>query len=147
MADGPRYIASARTAQKTPFLCCVYNRCYVEEFFFPMAFIALTGPWPLLQFRNYFFTQTVGILGRVVSPSQSRYLYTGQQKYRINACTDIYTLSGIRTHDPSFRTKENSSYLRSCGHRDRLMSCWLCRNLVATLSSYIISQYIMYISV
>jgi hypothetical protein len=41
------------------------------------------------------FTQTVRLLGRVTSPSQGRYLHTGQIKHRINAHTDIHTLSGI----------------------------------------------------
>jgi hypothetical protein len=36
-----------------------------------------SGPWPLIQFRNH-FSQTVGLLGRVISPSQGRYLTTGQ---------------------------------------------------------------------
>jgi hypothetical protein len=69
---------------------------------FPKALTAFTGPWPLLQFRNNFL-QTVGLLGRVISPRQDRYLYTGQHKHRINAYTDIHALSGIRTHDPSVR--------------------------------------------
>jgi hypothetical protein len=39
---------------------------------------------------GYFFsfsiyTQTVGLLGRLISPSQGRYLHTGQQKPRSNA--------------------------------------------------------------
>jgi hypothetical protein len=34
-----------------------------------------------------FFTQKVGLLGRVISPSQGRYLHTGQHKRRINAHT------------------------------------------------------------
>jgi uncharacterized iron-regulated membrane protein len=29
--------------------------CGVEIIFFSMALTALTGPWPLLQFRNNFF--------------------------------------------------------------------------------------------
>jgi hypothetical protein len=40
-----------------------------------MAVKPFVGPWPLLQFRN-FFTQTVRLLGRVISPSQGRYLHT-----------------------------------------------------------------------
>jgi hypothetical protein len=38
-----------------------------------------------------FFTQTVGLLGRVVSPSQGLYLNTGQHKHRypsVRACED-----------------------------------------------------------
>jgi hypothetical protein len=51
-----------------------------------MSFPAHSGPWPLIQFRNN-FSQTVGLLGRVISPSQGSYLHTGQHKHRINAYT------------------------------------------------------------
>jgi hypothetical protein len=46
--------------------------------------ILFVGSWPLLLFRNV-FTQTVGLLERVIGPSQGRYLYTEQHKHRINA--------------------------------------------------------------
>jgi hypothetical protein len=68
-------------------------------------------------------TQTVGLLGRVISPSQGLYLHTGQHKHRKNAQTDIHTLSGIRTHYPSIRAGEHSSYLRPRGQCDRLLYC------------------------
>jgi hypothetical protein len=55
----------------------------------------------------------------VISPSQGRYLHTGQHKRRINAQTDIHALSGIRTHDPSVRANEDSSCLRPRGPCDR----------------------------
>jgi hypothetical protein len=61
------------------------------------------------------FIQTVGLLRRVISPSQSRYLHTGQHKHRINAHTDIHALSGIRTLDPSVRAGEVSSCFRRRG--------------------------------
>jgi hypothetical protein len=82
-----------------------------------MALPTHSGPWPLLQFRNR-FSQTVGLLGRVISLSQGLYLNTGQHKHRINAHThtpNIHALSGIRTHDPSARASEDSSYLRPRG--------------------------------
>jgi hypothetical protein len=41
---------------------------------------------PLIQLRNR-FSKTVGLLGRATSPSQGRYLNTGQHKHRINAYT------------------------------------------------------------
>jgi hypothetical protein len=65
-----------------------------------MALQLFVGPWPLLQFRN-FFTETVRLLGRRINPWQGHYLHTGQQKHRINAHTDTHALSEIRTHDPS----------------------------------------------
>jgi hypothetical protein len=42
--------------------------------FYRMALTILKEPWPLLQFRNNFFTQTVGLLGRVLSLSQGCYI-------------------------------------------------------------------------
>jgi hypothetical protein len=51
-----------------------------------MALPAHSGPNPLISFRNQ-FSQAVGFLGRVISPSQGRYLNTGQHKHRINAYT------------------------------------------------------------
>jgi hypothetical protein len=69
-----------------------------------------------------FFTQTIGLFGRMISPSQGRYLHTGEHKHRINAHTDIYALSGIRTHDPSVRASEDSSCPRPRGHYDQLIS-------------------------
>jgi hypothetical protein len=53
---------------------------------FSMAFPVHSGPRPLIQFRNH-FSQKVGLLGRVISPSQGRYLHTGHHKHRINAYT------------------------------------------------------------
>jgi hypothetical protein len=40
---------------------------------------ALSGLGPLTKFRNH-FSQTVGLLGRVISPLQGLYLNTGQHK-------------------------------------------------------------------
>jgi hypothetical protein len=56
-----------------------------------MALQFLVGPWPLFSFLI---------------------LYTENHKHRINAHnTDIRTLSGFRTHDPSVRASK--------GHSDR----------------------------
>jgi hypothetical protein len=86
-----------------------------------MALQPLVRLWPLLRFHNRnLFTQTLGLLGRVISPSQGHYLHTGQHRHRINAYTDIRASSGIRTHDPSVRANEDSSRLRPRGHCDRL---------------------------
>jgi hypothetical protein len=91
-----------------------------------MALPAPSGLWPLIQFRNH-FSQTIELLGRVISPSQGRYLNTGQHKHRINAYTHAHTyvhaLSGIRTHDPSVRASEDSSCLRPRSYCDRLSRC------------------------
>jgi uncharacterized membrane protein len=103
----------------------------MRRFGFPTAFysfIHLRLYNPLLDPGLYFsfvifVTQTVGLLERVISPSQGLYLYTRQHKRRINAHTDIHALSGIRIQDPSVRAAEDSSYLKQRGHRDR--QCFL----------------------
>jgi hypothetical protein len=93
---------------------------FVRQYFFSIALSAHSGPRPLIQFRNR-FSQTVGLLGRVMSPSQGRYLNTGQhkQKKRTHAL-NIHALSRIGTHDPSVRASEDSSRLRPRGYCDRL---------------------------
>jgi hypothetical protein len=82
-----------------------------------MALYPFVGPWPLLQFRNLFYTD-----GRTPWTSDqpvARPLPTHRTTQRINAHTDIHALSGIRTHDPSVRVSEDSSCRRPRGHRDR----------------------------
>jgi hypothetical protein len=90
------------------------------------AFISfINGSITLCRYPGFFFnfiilfTQTVGLLGRVISQSQGCYLHTGQHKYRTNAQTDVNALSGIRNHDLSLRTSEDSSCLRPRDHCDR----------------------------
>jgi hypothetical protein len=61
-------------------------RRILKTFIFSMALAAQSGPWPLIQFHNH-FSQTVGLLGRVIRSPQDRYLITGQHKNRINAYT------------------------------------------------------------
>jgi hypothetical protein len=53
-------------------------------------------------------TQSVGLLGRGISPSQGRYLHTEEHKHRKKTHTDIHTLSGIRTYDPSVPAFEDT---------------------------------------
>jgi hypothetical protein len=64
----------------------------------------LLDPGLFFSFGNI-FTQTAILLGRVISPSQGRYLHIGQHKHKTNTYTDIHALSGIRIHDPSVRAK------------------------------------------
>jgi hypothetical protein len=58
------------------------------------------------------------IHSRGISPSQCRYLHTEQQNTELTY-TDIHATSGIRTHDPSVRRGEDSSWLRPRGHCDQ----------------------------
>jgi hypothetical protein len=68
----------------------------------------------------WIYTQSVGLLGRVICPLQGFYLNTGQHKHRINTHTpNIHALSGIGTHEHSVRASEDSSCLRPLGYRDR----------------------------
>jgi hypothetical protein len=91
-------------------------------FFFQWLLQPLQGPGLFFSSVTIFFTQTVGLLGRVISPSQGRYLYTGKHKHRIYTYTDIHALSWIRTHDPSVRASEDSSCFkpRWTGHVTRV---------------------------
>jgi hypothetical protein len=63
-------------------------------------------------------------------PSQGRHLHTGQHKQRINAHTDIHTLSGIRTHNPSVRVSEDTSCFRLSGQRDRQLYNYKTENMI-----------------
>jgi hypothetical protein len=60
-----------------------------------MALPAHSGPMPLIQFRNH-FSQTVGLLGRVISPSECRHLNKGQHKHKINAYTHQTSMPWVR---------------------------------------------------
>jgi hypothetical protein len=75
--------------------------------------------WALIAFSvTWSFTQSVRLLGRGISPSQGRYLYsTTQIEY---THTDIHASSGIRTHDPSIWAGEDNSCSRPRGHCDWL---------------------------
>jgi hypothetical protein len=57
--------------------------CFSGLLFLSMAVQPFVS-WLLFQSLNS-YTQSVGLLGRGISPSQRRYLHTEQHKYRINA--------------------------------------------------------------
>jgi hypothetical protein len=86
--------------------------------FFQWPLQHLYGPG-LFSSTVRIYTETVGLLGLVLRPSQGRYLHIGQHKLMINAYTNIHTLSGIRTHNPSVQASEDSSCLTPLGHCDR----------------------------
>jgi hypothetical protein len=100
-------------------------------------FHSFTRQWlhsPLLGLGLFcfiiYFTKLVGPLGRLISPSQGRYLHTRQHKYRVNAHTNIYALSRIRTHDLSVRASEETSCLRPRGHCDRYICIYPEKKLI-----------------
>jgi hypothetical protein len=68
--------------------------------FFPVALQSLKDLGRLI-YRRFLelFRQMVGLLGRVISPSQGLYLHRKTQNRKTR--TNIHALSGIRTHDPS----------------------------------------------
>jgi hypothetical protein len=90
----------------------------ILSFIHQWLYSPLLGPGLFFSYV-IFFTQTVELLGRVISPSQGRYVHAGQHKHRINTHTNIHASSGIRTHDRSLGTSGNSSCLRARGHCDR----------------------------
>jgi hypothetical protein len=86
--------------------------------FLSMALPALSGPRPLIHFLNH-FSQTVGLLVRVISPSQGRYLNKGLHKHRMNTYTHQTPMLcvGFARTIPAF---EDSSCLRLRRYCDRL---------------------------
>jgi hypothetical protein len=79
---------------------------------------------PSLRLGRFFSSFILCTCGRTPStgirPSQGLYLHAEQHKHRINTYNrDIHAVSGIRTHDPSVRTSEDSSCLRPLSHCDR----------------------------
>jgi hypothetical protein len=93
-----------------------YYPVFLAFFFFYNDSSARSGPRPLIQFRIHFSYKVV-LLVRVISPSQGRYLNTGQHKHRINKHT--HASVWIPTHNPSIRASEDSSCLRPRGYCDR----------------------------
>jgi hypothetical protein len=89
----------------------VYFRSnYYYYYYYYYYYCSTALCWALAAFSvSWSYTQSVGLLGHGICPSQGRYLHTEQHKHRINAHnTDIHALSRIRTHDPSVRAKEDS---------------------------------------
>jgi hypothetical protein len=54
---------------------------------------AMVGLRHFFSFLTY--TQSVGLLVRVIRPSQDSYLHTEQHKHRINAHTNVHALRKI----------------------------------------------------
>jgi hypothetical protein len=96
-----------------------FNNINYFHFIHQRLYSLLLGPDLFFSFVIFFFTQTVGLLGRGIRLSQGRYLHTGQHKHGINAHTNSHALSGIRTHDPNIQVNEDSSCLRLGVHFDR----------------------------
>jgi hypothetical protein len=82
--------------------------------FFLMALAAHSGPWPLIQFRNHFFSQTVELLGRVICSLQGLCLNTGEHKHRINAYTHQTSMSQVE-FEPTIPAFERAKTVQALG--------------------------------
>jgi hypothetical protein len=99
--------------------CAGHLILFIYLFLFSTALPAHSGPRPLIQFRNHFFTD-----GRTPCTSDQpaprplpTHTTTQTQKKRTYT-PNIHALSGIRAHDPSVRANEDSSCLRPRGYCD-----------------------------
>jgi hypothetical protein len=61
----------------------IFPSVSIHSFIHQLLYSTLLGPGLFFSFV-IFFTQTVGVLGRVISPSQGRYLNTWQHKTQNN---------------------------------------------------------------
>jgi hypothetical protein len=89
--------------------------------FFSMALPAHSGPWPLIQFRNHFYTdgRTPWTSDQPVARPLPKHTTKQTQNKRIHT-PNIHASSRNRAHDPSGRASEDSSCLRPRGYCDRL---------------------------
>jgi predicted component of type VI protein secretion system len=73
------------------------------------------------------FKRMVGLLGRVISPSQGLYLHRTTQHRKTR--TNVHALSGIRTHDPSNQSAKTHASDRTA----TVTGCmYVCPRLIAT---------------
>jgi hypothetical protein len=96
----------------------IINICIFNLFIHQWLYSPLLGLGLFFRLVIY-FTHKVGLYGQVISPSQGRYLHTGQHKHRINAHANIHALNRIGTHDPSVRASGDSACFTPRGHGDR----------------------------
>jgi hypothetical protein len=81
------------------------NKINVKSYFFSVALQSLKDLGRLAYRRSLeLFRHMVGLLGRVINPSQGLYLHRTTQHRKTG--TNIHALSGIRTHDPSNQPAE-----------------------------------------
>jgi hypothetical protein len=87
--------------------------------FFLIILPAYSEPWSLIQLHNDFFTDGRTLWGsnQPIAKPLPKHRTTQTQNKRIHT-PNIHALSGIRTHDRSIRTSEDSSCLRPRGYCD-----------------------------
>jgi hypothetical protein len=98
------------------------RRLWSKYNFFSLALQPQFGPWPTsmklsvsVRFSRSYRTPWAGdqLVARPLPVHKHRKMHTYTQTLNIHA------LSGIRTHDPSFRASEGSACPRPLGYRDR----------------------------
>jgi hypothetical protein len=110
------WIKTVKVRYLIPYLKCSGSAPQIYLSIYGCTALCLT----LAAFSVYSsFTQSVGLLGREISPSEGRYLHIEQHKHR-KTYTDIHVSWDIRTHDPSVWASEASSCVRPRGHCNRL---------------------------
>jgi hypothetical protein len=106
---------------------CVYTHTHTHTHYRHRSRIRPLG---LFRFGIYFlkftnlFRHLVGLLGRGIGPTQGPYLHRTTQHRK--TWTYIHASSGIQTHDPSFRSAEDSTCLRPLGQWDQHMCVCVC---------------------
>jgi hypothetical protein len=111
------------------FLIKIWRVLY-SKFWHNFRFAALLIPDTLTcrvlcYFILWTYTQSIGLLGRVIGPSQGLYLNTDQHEHRMNTHTpNINVRNRIRNHDHGVRASEDSSDFRPLGYRDRHQTCF-----------------------
>jgi hypothetical protein len=82
--------------------------------------LSVIRPLGLFRFETYEFIWTVGRTPWTGDQPDARPLHTHRTTQRRKMRTYIHASSGVRTHDPSVRAAEDSTYLRPLGHWDHL---------------------------
>jgi hypothetical protein len=100
--------ANDRSLERTVFVC--------YRFRYDSTALGVLG----CLFSFLIYTQSVGLLGRGISPSQGGYLHTEQHKHRINAHKHPFLEWDPNRRPHCFRRKD-SSYLKLRGHTFRPM--------------------------
>jgi hypothetical protein len=95
----------------------LYGGTEEYTFFFPLVLQPLWALVSAFQFHDHFTDgRTPWTSDQLVAKPLTKHRTTQtQNKHTPN----IHALCGIRTHDPSFRASEDSSYLRLLGYCDR----------------------------
>jgi hypothetical protein len=95
--------------------------CY-NSFFFSVALPAHSEPWRFIQFRNK-FSQSVGLLGWVIRPSQGFYLNTWKHKQKINAYTHQTSVPWVG-FKPTIPVSERAKTVPALHRAPTLTSCY-----------------------